>query len=211
MGLVGDIESALADVADALPDAALEMRLGGASGTVLSVSSIELSGDSVSGEMPQERRRVIAARSDFPDIAEGSLVELDGVPHITTTIRTDPVAASVTIGLSKPLTECAATCSATRRVDGAPRTLKFPLDILAVENAALPNLYGDAPAPNIAQSWTLCAAVESWPEDTPPQTGDEIAFTLSSYGENADLRLRVSQAVRNHGWWILTARPRGGA
>jgi len=209
MGLVADIESALADVADALPDAALKMRLGSASGTVLSVSSIEHSGESVTGEMPQERRRVIGVRSDFPDIAEGSLVELGGVPHLTTTVRTDPVAASVTIGLSGPLTECAATFSATRRVDGAPRSLKFPLDILAVENAALPNLYGDAPAPNIAQSWTLCAAVETWPEETPPQTGDEIAFTDTRHGLFREIRLRVSQAVRNHGWWILTARPRG--
>ena len=209
MGLVQDIESAIADVADALPDAAREMRYGGASGVVLSVSSIEMSGEPVTNEMPQERRRVIGKRSDFPDIAEGSLIELDGVPHLTTAIRTDPVAASVTVGLSEPLADCAATYTGTRRINGAAVALKFPLDILAVENAALPNPYGEAAAPNIAQTWTCCVAAENWPENTPPQTGDELSFTASRYGTVYDIRLRVSQAVRNHGWWILTARPRG--
>lgn len=209
MGLVQDIESAIADVADALPDAALEMRYGEAVGVVLSASSIELSGEPVTGESPQERRRVIGKRLDFPDIAEGSLVELDGVPHLTTTLRTDPVTASLTVGLSAPLTECPAAYSGTRRVDGAAVTLKFPMDILAVENAALPNVYGDAPAPIIAQSWTCCVAAEKWPDVTPPQTGDELAFTVTRYGTTYDIRLRVSQAIRNHGWWILTARPRG--
>lgn len=209
MGLVDDIHSAIADIADSVPDAAHQMRLGASVGTVLSSSSIELSGETVSGEMPQERRRVIGKRSDFPDISEGSLIELDEVPHLVTTVRTDPVAGSVTAGLSEPLADCTASFSIVRRIDGAAVSRKFPLQVLAVRNAALPNLYGEAPAPNIAQSWTCCVSAENWPEQTPPQTGDELAFSVTECGATYDVRVRVSQAVRNHGWWILTTRPRG--
>lgn len=209
MGLVEDIHAAIADIADAIPDAAHEMRLGASVGVVVSSSSIEMSGESVSGEMPQERRRVIGKRADFPDITEGSLVEIDEVPHIATSLRTDPVAASLAVGLSEPLADCTASFSLTRRVDGAAVSRKFPLAILAVRNAAIPNLYGDAPAPNIAQSWTCCVSAENWPEATPPQTGDELAFSVTECAATYDVRVRVSQSVRNHGWWILTARPRG--
>ena len=184
------------------------MGRGGASGTVLSVSSIELSGEAVSGEMPQERRRVIGKRIDFPDLAEGSLVELAGVPHLVTSLRSDPIGASLTAGLSEALSAARAAYSGKRRIDGVVTSINAPLDVLVVENAALPNVYGDAPAPNIAQSWTCCAAVESWTENTPPQTGDEIAFTLTRNGLTADLRLRVSTVIRNFGWWVMTARPR---
>lgn len=209
MGLVEDIHDAIADIADSLPDAAHEMRLGGAVGVALSSSSIEMSGETVTGEMPQERRHVICKRADFADMAEGSLVHLDETPHLVTSVRTDPVAAYMTVGLSEPLTDCVATYSGARRTDGAAVALKFPLDILAVRNAALPNPYADAPAPNILQSWTCCVAAEAWPERTPPQTGDELAFTVTEYGTTYDVRVRVSQAIHNHGWWILTARPRG--
>ena len=207
--MIATIENALADISAALPDASLEMRHGTAAGPVISVSSVEMSGETISGEMPQERRRVIGKHSDFPELAEGSLVELGGVPHIVTSLRTDPVGASMTAGLSEALTDCRASYAGKRRVDGVLMAINLPLDILAIENAALPNPYADAPAPTITQSWTCCAAVEAWTENTPPQTGDEIAFSIVRNGIVEDVRLLVSTVVRNHGWWILTARPRG--
>jgi hypothetical protein len=206
--MIATIENALADIAETLPEASIEMCHGSASGVVLAVSSVEMSGESITGEMPQERRRVIGKRIDFPDLAEGSLVELAGVPHLVTSLRSDPIGASLTAGLSEALTAARAAYSGKRRIDGVVMSINAPLDVLVVENAALPNVYGDAPAPNIAQSWTCCAAVESWTETTPPQTGDEMAFTLTRNGLSVDLRLRVSTVIRNHGWWIMTARPR---
>ena len=206
--MIATIENALADIAEALPDASFEMTHGADVGNVIAVSSVELSGESITGEMPQERRRVIGTSADFPELAEGSLVMLGGVPHLVTSLRSDPVGASVTAGLSEPLADCAASYTGKRRENGATVNISIPLDILAIENAALPNPYADAAAPTISQTWTCCVGVGAWTETTPPQTGDAIGFTFVREGISEDVRLLVSRVVRNHGWWVLTARPR---
>lgn len=197
--MVAEIQSALASLCASLPDASLEMRHGEEAGLVLSASSRDLSGEAVSADGPQEMRRVVARRCDFPSVAKGSAVELDGALHLVTGARADPVGASLSLGLSGPFGSVRAAW--TRR--GA----SFPVPVLALEDAALPSAWADAAATASGQSWTVCVPAAEWPEPVPPQAGDDVRLD----GPSGEVRLRVASAARDGGWWTLRARPRGSA
>ncbi len=197
--MVEAISAAIESLAASLPDASLRMRHGEAEGIVLSASSLDLTDETVSADAPQEMRRVIGRRCDFPSLARGGMVELADEWRIVTSARTDPVGASLTVGLSAAFGRF---CAAFAR-KGRP----FPVPVLALEDAALPSAYADAAAPASGQSWTVCVPASEWPEPAPPQRGDEIRLDAPS----GEVRLKVASAVRSGAWWTLRARPRGAA
>lgn len=200
--MVAAIQAAIASLSASLPDASLRMRHGDAEGVVLSVSSRDLSGDTVTADAPQEMRRVVGRLCDFPSVAKGSAVELAGELHLVTSARTDPVGASLTLGLSAPLDSTRITY--TRR-GGKP----FPMSVLALEDASVPSAYADAAGLPEGQTWTVCIVASEWMETSSPAVGDEIRIFSERIG--ADLRLRVASAVADGERWMLRARPRGTA
>ena len=200
--MVAAIQAAIASLSASLPDASLRMRHGEAEGDVLSASSRDLSGETVTADGPQETRRVVGRCCDFPSVAKGSAVELAGEVHVVTSARTDPVGASLTLGLSAPLDKT--RVSYTRR-GGRP----FPMSVLALEDASVPSAYADAAGPIEGQTWTVCVVATEWMETSAPAAGDEIRIFSDRLGE--DIRLRVASVVADGGWWTLRARPRGAA
>ena len=191
--MVATIEAAVASLAASLPDASMRMRHGDAEGVVLASSSRQLSEDTVTADAPQEMRRVIGRRCDFPELVGGCAVELAGAWHIVTSARTDPVGASVSVGLSAPLDEIAVTY---RR----PGTqIRQPLRVLAVESAVLdPN--GDGFAPTTCRAWFVAFPSAHWLEATDPQVGDEVVLD--------GRRLVVASVTKNGGYWLAGCRSR---
>lgn len=191
--MVATIEAAIASLSASLPDASLRMRHGEAEGNVLSASSRDLSGDTVAADAPQEMRRVIGKRSDFPDLAKGSCVFVGGCGHIVTSARTDPVGASLTIGLSAALDEV----TATYRRPGTG--IRQPLDALAVESGVV-DPYSDAVAPTTARAWFVAFPASHWLETADPQVGDHLQIEEKA--------LRVFAVAKHDGYWLLTCRAR---
>lgn len=191
--MVATIEAAVASLASSLPDAAQTMRHGEATGTVLSSSSRELSGDTVTADAPQEIRRYIGTRSAFPDLCKGSTVEIGGAWHLVTSCRTDPVGASLSFGVSAPLDEVAA-------IYRRPGTsIRQTLRVLAVESEVL-DVWSDSLAPTACRAWFVALSAEHWLETTEPQVGDEATI---------DGRvLRVAAVAKHDGCWLLTCRAR---
>lgn len=195
MGLVDDIEAAVADVADALPDAALEMRHGDALGVVVSSSSMDLNRSTVTPDAPEEKRRCVGKRADFPLLEQGSLVFLgeQQSAHIVVSARTDPVGASVSFGLSAPLDKMEA---AYRR----PGTnIRQSMNVLAVESDVIDPV-PDGFAATASRAWFVAFADAEWSDVSEPQIGDELTIR--------DRTLRASAVARHDGCWILTCRAR---
>lgn len=200
MGLRDDFRNAMNTIFSAAADATHTMRHGEDEiGTVVQSSSREFSED-LTGDTPVEAARFIANAADFPGIRKGSAVELAGEVHVVTSARTDPVGASLTLGLSAPLDKT--RVSYTRR-GGRP----FPMSVLALEDASVPSAYADAAGPIEGQTWTVCVVATEWMETSAPAAGDEIRIFSDRLGE--DIRLRVASVVADGGWWTLRARPRG--
>lgn len=191
--MVETINAAIESLSASLPDASLRMRHGEAEGSVLSASSRDLSGDTVSSDTPQEMRRVIGRRCDFPSLAKGSAVVLADEWHIVTSCRTDPVGASLTVGLSAPL----GLHLAEYRRPGTQ--IRQPLEVLAVESEVL-DAPGAAFAPTSCRAWFVAFAAERWLETSDPQVSDELAIE--------ETRLRVAAVAKRDGYWLLTCRAR---
>lgn len=208
MGLREDIRTALAGVAVTLPQASFDMRHGEESGFVVQVSARETV-DAVSEDSPNEAVRFIAPASSFPTLDKGSLVEVGGVYRLVTSLRTDPVGASLSFGASDAMDAITARYTGTRRDGDTVRRLNDPVNILAIESAALPPMYGEAAAPGYEQSWNLCIAEDAWLDTSAPQISDALEFEHPKH-DHETLRLRVSSVVKHDGWWMLKARPRGG-
>ena len=202
--MVAAIQAAIASLSASLPDASLRMRHGEAEGDVLSASSRDLSGETVTADGPQETRRVVGRSCDFPSVAKGSAVELAGEVRVVTSARTDPVGASLTLGLSAPLDDM--RVSYTRR-----GSRSFPVPVLALEDASVPSAYADAAAHLEGQTWTVCIVASEWPDASAPAVGDEIRLCDERRGMAADVRLRVASVVADGERWTLRARPRGAA
>ena len=191
--MVATIEAAVASLAASLPDAAFGMRHGEAVGTVLASSSRELSGDTVAADAPQEMRRYIGKRCDFPQLCKGSTVEIGGKWHLVTSCRTDPVGASLSFGVSAPLDEVAA-------IYRRPGTsIRQTLRVLAVESAVL-DVWSDSIAPTACRAWFVALSAEHWLETTEPHVGDEITIDGAT--------LRVAAVAKHDGCWLLTCRAR---
>ena len=177
------------------------MSHGGRSASVSRVGSVQFGEDAISADAPAEAVRVLALADDFPILAKGDPVELDGSLHVVTSARRDASGASITVGLSSAF--CRFRAAYARR----GRCPEFPVHVLALEDAALPSAYADAAAPASGQSWTVCVPEAEWPEPQPPQTGDGIRLDAPS----GEVRLKVASSVRHGSLWMLRARPRGSS
>ena len=198
MSLVSDVQKALAGIASTLPDAVRLLEHGAEAGNVIKSSSVEMSGEGVTASGAVEKFRVIAKASDFPTLAADALVTFAEEPHVVTSLRTDPLGASLTIGLSEPLSRCAASVSGAR----GSRHINLPSGLLAVNNG-LATDYADGFAPVEVYSWTLCISVDDWLETEAPQIGDVIRFE-----KNGDQVVKVARCTRRDGFYILNARSR---
>lgn len=210
MGIREDIRSALGTIAAAVPEAVRTMRHGeGECGAVVQSTSREFA-DPVSESGPAEAARFVASGADFPTLDEGAAVELDGSLRVVTSLRSDPVGATLSVGLSAAFDRCPAAYRGVRRDGGTSHRVSRTVEILCIRAAAEPPDIGDAPSISLFQSWLVCIAADAWLDVAPPQTADSIEFVDPRSGWET-VRLRVASVVRHGGWWMLKARPRGGS
>ncbi len=191
--MIATIQAALASVAQSLPDAALLMSHGGDTGTVLAVSSVDMTQEPVTADAPQEMRRVVGSRADFPSLEKGSTVQVGEGWHLVTSAKLDPIGASITAGLS------AALDAKTAEYKRSGTQVRQPIQLLAVESEVL-DAWSDNIAPTTCRAWFCCISADHWLEVTEPQIGDELAFDGN--------RLRVAAVTKKDGCYILTCRAR---
>lgn len=204
MGLREDFRNALGSIAAAVPDATHTLRHGeDEHGAVVQSSSRDFT-EPVSDTAPAEAARYIANAADFPTLDEGAAVELDGSLRVVVSMKTDPVGATFTVGLSAEFEKCPAAYTGTRREAGHVRQIKHPLDILLLENGTADN-YTDALAPTYATAYTAAIRRADWPEVSDPEPSDTIGVAPGGH----PLPLKVSTVTRHDGWYILKCRTRG--
>ena len=176
-----------------MPDCSETLCHAGRSAVVTRVGSPSRGEDALTDSEVNEGVRLLALAIDFPELTKGSLVSLSGRRHIVTGARTDPAAATLSVGLSAALDD-------VRVAYSRPGTkIRFPLDALAVESDVIEPV-SDAFAPTASRAWFVAVSADQWTEPTEPQVGD--ALTLD--GAN----LRVASVAKRDGFWILTARAR---
>ena len=203
MGLREDFRNALGSIAAAVPEAVRTMRHGETEqGAVVQSSSRDFA-EAVSDAAPAEAARYVANAADFPTLDEGAAVELDESLRVVVSMKTDPVGATFTVGLSAEFEKCPAAYKGTRRENGKARTIQHPLDILLLENGTADN-YSDALAPTYATAYTVAVRRTDWPEVTGPDPSDTIEVAPDGH----PLILKVSTVTRHGGWYILKCRTR---
>ena len=204
MSLREDFRNALGSIAAAVPEAVRTMRHGETEqGAVVQSSSRDFA-EAVSDAAPAEAARYIANAADFPTLEQGAAVELGESLRVVTSLRTDPVGATFTVGLSAEFEKCPAAYKGTRREDGKARTIQHPLDILLLENGTADN-YTDALAPTYATAYIAAIRKTDWPEVSDPEPSDTIEVAPDGH----PLTLKVSTVTRHDGWYILKCRTRG--
>lgn len=204
MGLREDFRNALGSIADAMPDATHRLRHGeNEQGPVVQSRSRDFA-ETVSETEPAEVTRVIANAGLFPTLDDGEAVELDGSLRVVTSLKTDPIGATFTVGLSAEFEKTPATYRGTRRENGSRREIIHPLDVLTLENGTADN-FADALAPTYATAYVVAIRREDWPEVTNPEPSDTIEIAKDGYA----VALKVSTATRHDGWFILKCRTRG--
>ena len=209
MGLREDFRNALGSIAAAVPEAVRTMRHGETEqGAVVQSSSRDFA-EAVSDAAPAEAARYVANAADFPTLDRGAAVELGESLRVVVSMKTDPVGATVTVGLSAEFEKCPATYSGTRRArpdSPAPSGvvhIKHPLDILLLENGTADN-YTDALAPTYATAYIAAIRRTDWPETSEPDPSDTIEVAPDGH----PLTLKVSTVTRHGGWYILKCRTR---
>ena len=203
MGLREDFRNALGSIAAAVPEAVRTMRHGETEqGAVVQSSSRDFA-EAVSDTAPAEAARYVANAADFPTLDEGAAVELGGSLRVVVSMKSDPVGATFTVGLSAEFEKCPAAYKGTRRENGKARTIQHPLDILLLENGTADN-YSDALAPTYATAYTVAVRRTDWPEVTGPDPSDTIEVAPDGH----PLILKVSTVTRHGGWYILKCRTR---
>ena len=203
MGLREDFRNALGSIAAAVPEAVRTMRHGETEqGAVVQSSSRDFA-EAVSDTAPAEAARYVANAADFPTLDEGAAVELGGSLRVVVSMKSDPVGATFTVGLSAEFEKCPAAYKGTRRENGKARTIQHPLDILLLENGTADN-YSDALAPTYATAYTVAVRRTDWPEVTAPDPSDTIDVAPDGH----PLILKVSTVTRHGGWYILKCRTR---
>lgn len=204
MGLREDFRNALGAIAAAVPEAVRTMRHGETEqGAVVQSSSRDFA-EPVSDAAPEEAARYVANAADFPTLEQGSAVELGESLRVVVSMKTDPVGATFTVGLSAEFEKCPAAYNGTRREDGKARTIRHPLDLLILEIGTADN-YNDALAPTYATAYTAAIRRADWPEVTDPELSDTIEVAPDGH----PLTLKVSNVTRHGGWYILKCRTRG--
>lgn len=182
----------------------------GRAAAVTRIGTSARGGDEVSETGAEENCRVLADVASFPLLRVGVVVKLGASVRIVTSCDTGPANALLSVGMSAPLDATRAICSGTRREDGTAHKFRHAVDILCMRSASEPPELAEAAAMCGEQSYLACVAVDTWPETFPPQTGDAIEFTDTKRTWET-VRLKVASVVRHDGWWMLRARPRGGA
>ena len=203
MSLREDFRNALGSIAAAVPEAVRTMRHGETEqGAVVQSSSRDFA-EVVSDAAPAEAARYVANAADFPTLEQGAAVELGESLRVVVSMKTDPVGATFTVGLSAEFEKCPAAYKGTRRENGKVRTIKHPLDVLLLENGTADN-YADALAPTYATAYTVAVRRTDWPEVTEPEPSDVIDVAPDGH----PLTLKVSTVTRHGGWYILKCRTR---
>ena len=203
MSLREDFRNALGSIAAAVPEAVRTMRHGETEqGAVVQSSSRDFA-EAVSDTAPAEAARYVANAADFPTLDEGAAVELGGSLRVVVSMKTDPVGATFTVGLSAEFEKCPAAYKGTRRENGKARTIQHPLDVLLLESGTADN-YADALAPTYATAYTVAVRRTDWPEVTAPDPSDTIDVAPDGH----PLILKVSTVTRHGGWYILKCRTR---
>ena len=204
MSLREDFRNALGSIAAAVPEAVRTMRHGETEqGAVVQSSSRDFA-EAVSDAAPAEAARYVANAADFPTLEQGAAVELGESLRVVVSMKTDPVGATFTVGLSAEFEKCPAAYKGTRRENGKARTIQHPLDILLLENGTADN-YTDALAPTYATAYIAAIRRADWPEVSDPEPSD----TLEVAPDGHPLILKVSTVTRHGGWYILKCRTRG--
>ena len=203
MGIREDFRNALGSIAAAVPEAVRTMRHGETEqGSVVQSSSRDFA-EAVSDTAPAEAARYVANAADFPTLDEGAAVELGGSLRVVVSMKSDPVGATLTVGLSAEFEKCPAAYKGTRRENGKARTIQHPLDILLLENGTADN-FSDALAPTYATAYTVAVRRADWPEVSDPEPSD----TIEVAPDGQPLILKVSTVTRHGGWYILKCRTR---
>lgn len=203
MGLREDFRNALGSIAAAVPEAVRTMRHGETEqGAVVQSSSRDFA-EAVSDAAPAEAARYVANAADFPTLEQGAAVELGESLRVVVSMKTDPVGATFTVGLSAEFEKCPAAYKGTRRENGKARTIQHPLDILLLENGTADN-YTDALAPTYATAYIAAIRRTDWPEVSDPEPSDTIEVAPDGH----PLTLKVSTVTRHGGWYILKCRTR---
>lgn len=204
MSLREDFRNALGSIATAVPEAVRTMRHGETEqGAVVQSSSRDFA-EAVSDAAPEEAARYVANAADFPTLEQGAAVELGESLRVVVSMKTDPVGATFTVGLSAEFEKCPAAYKGTRRENGKARTIQHPLDILLLENGTADN-YTDALAPTYATAYIAAIRRADWPEVSDPEPSDTIEVAPDGH----PLTLKVSTVTRHGGWYILKCRTRG--
>ena len=204
MSLREDFRNALGSIAAAVPEAVRTMRHGETEqGAVVQSSSRDFA-ETVSDAAPAEAARYVANAADFPTLEQGAAVELGESLRVVVSMKTDPVGATFTVGLSAEFEKCPAAYKGTRRENGKARTIQHPLDILLLENGTADN-YTDALAPTYATAYIAAIRRADWPEVSDPEPSDTIEVSPDGH----PLTLKVSTITRHDGWYILKCRTRG--
>lgn len=182
------------------------LRWGEVSAKVTRIGSPTRGEDTVTDSDVPERRRVLAPVEPFAGLEKGCAVELDGTFRVVTS-ATDNISQTgfFKIGLSDAFDKCPASYKGTRRENGSVRTIKHPLDVLALETPTIDASY-DAAAPSYVQSWTVAIRRGDWPETTDPEPSDVLEIAPGGH----PITLKVASATRHEGWYILHCRQRGG-
>lgn len=171
MAIREDFRNALGSIAAAIPEAVRTMRHGETEqGAVVQSSSRDFA-EAIQDKQPKVAARYVANAADFPTLDEGEAVDLDGSVRIVVTLKQDPVAATLTAGLSNAFRPAA--YSVTRRVDGALRTQSFPVMVLIDDNGGTVE---DVTLAGLGKVYKLFVIQKEWPEPTPPHAG--AWFTL---------------------------------
>ena len=205
MALREDFRNALAAIAATVPDATHTMRHGeNESGAIVQSSSRDFA-DPVSESGPAQAARFIANAALFPTLEIGAAVELDGSLRVVVSLNTDPIGATLAIGLSPEFEKCPAAYSGTRRENGGSRQIKHPLDILLLESGTADNFSG-ALAPTYATAYVVAIRRADWPEASAPEISDSLA--VLRHAACGELALKVSSVTRHGGWYILKCRTR---
>ena len=197
--LVETIQLALASVGQSLPDAVRTMCHGRETGDAIKSSSVEMSGEAATESGAVEKSRVIVCAANFPTLGSDSLVEIGGVQYLTTSMRTDPVGASATVGISSPLSNVPATWTGTRKA----RRISVPLDILAENNGRTADVL-DGFSTSSTDSWTIVISADDWIDTDGPQEGDESRFD----NRGALVTVRASRVLKKDGYYLVNARSR---
>ncbi len=171
MAIREDFRNALGSIAAAIPEAVRTMRHGETEqGAVVQSSSRDFA-EAIQDKQPKVAARYVANAADFPTLDEGEAVDLDGSVRIVVTLKQDAVAATLTAGLSNAFRPAA--YSFTRRVDGALRTLSFPVMVLVDDSGGTVE---DVTLAAMGKVHKVYLIQKEWPEATPPHAGAAVTL-----------------------------------